>query len=136
MCVTGFMAQGQTAECATCACAMCATEIANLEALSPADRALADAVIDCSRENCCSGTPCYCGEDAIAACASAMPPKGKCVAEIEAAAGGVMGLAMIAGPAGMPMSALGAPSALGRCLNGDASMMMAAKCPACAPTCN
>ena len=136
MCVTGFMAQGQTADCATCACAMCATEIANLEALSPADRALADAVIDCSSANCCSGTPCYCGDADLAACSMAMPPAGKCVAPIEAAAGGVKGLLMIAGPAGMPKTALGAPSALGRCLNGDASMMMVAKCPACAPTCN
>ena len=136
MCVTEFMASGgQTMECATCACAMCATEIGNLEALSPADRAKADAVIDCSRENCCSGTPCYCGDTDIATCAAAMPPAGKCVAPIEAAAG-AMGLAMIAGPAGTPTTALGAPSALGRCLNGDASMMLAAKCPSCAPTCN
>lgn len=134
-CVTQFMTQGgQTEACAMCACTMCMTELANLEALTAADRVLADAVIDCSRQNCCSGTPCYCGATDLATCAAAMPAAGPCVPEIEAAAK-AMGLAMIAGPAMMPTSALGAPSALGRCLNGDGAMV-AGKCAACAPTCN
>ena len=114
---------------------MCVAEATAFDALAADVKAKAQAIIDCGRMKCCSGTDCYCGAGvAVAACAMALPPTSACVAAIEAGAG-VAGLAMIAAPCADKTNACGAASALGACLTGNPAAMIAAKCPDCVPTC-
>ncbi len=71
--------------CETCACVSCTQLVLDCHDSrgAPADMQCVD-VVDCARDNDCTGTPCYCGAADLLACA--ILPAGPCVTPIQIAA--------------------------------------------------
>lgn len=138
-CVTDAVGRGNTQSCAECACQNCLPEVQAVYDNPDADFTMkAGALVTCGQTTCCASTSCYCGSDVIACI---MTPAGPCVAEVEAAAGG-MGVLGVMTPCGDPTTACGAANAFGRCVTGDpmplSGMPIPGKCTAecmmCTPT--
>jgi hypothetical protein len=69
--------------CAKCWCTNCATTyLACIDSDDAASNMKCGAVLDCARKNSCYDTTCYCGDAPFCS-----PPNGKCLTEIEMAAG-------------------------------------------------
>lgn len=77
---------GMSEACVQCVCGNCTTQAnACYGATSAREVDLCDGIVECVRENGCSGTACYCGGDLLAC--SLGYPSGPCRQQIERAAG-------------------------------------------------
>lgn len=139
MCLDRGMMMGENADCTMCVCTMCFDQADNVyNNPDPAFSMKAKALIDCARTTCCKGQECYCGKDAMTGMVNLIAclatPMGPCKNEIEAAAGAMGALGVMAPcTATMTTNACGAALAFGECVQGNSEAMppITGKCPMC-----